>query len=190
MKITSAPVQPTPAPARRTSEDIAASAQINLDAFKNNDVPLEQEFSRVPFGQAGLQLHATSIPGYHLHWINDWHPAMTDRLHQCLKAGYKFVNQQEAETAQLLGASTTDLSGERVSRSVGTQPNGQPITAYLMKIPTEWWIEHQRPVWERADRVDTAIRRGAEGARVEGGYNPKGDSTKLTTELRKGEIDG
>lgn len=172
---------------RRTGEEVVNQTKVNLDAFKNNDEPLEEEFVRVPFGSAMMQLNATDIEGYHLHWLNDWHPQMADRIRQAQQAGYKFVTQQEVETAQLLGASTSDLSGERVSRIVGTRPTGEPITSYLMKIPTAWWMEHQNKGLEHAAKVDTAIRRGASGAKVEGGYNPASDPIKLTTKLQQGD---
>lgn len=141
--------------------------------------------TRIPFGGPQQQLAVEGIPGYHLHWINDWHPQMTDRLQQALNAGYTFVGSSEVEQSPLIGASTTDLGGSRISRTVGTRPDGNPITAYLMKIPTEYWLEHQRMVWDRADKVDKAIRRGAGGAKVEGGYDPRGEHTSLSSGLRE-----
>jgi hypothetical protein len=179
------PTQPAAPTVRRSADEINAGNKVTLDAFKNSEAPPDKEFKRVPFGSAQMKLDATDIPGYHLHWINDWHPQYANRLTQAMQAGYKFVSQQESETAQLLGASTSDMS-DRVSRTVGTRPSGEPITAYLMKIPTEWWIEHQKPVWDRADAVDTAIRRGAASAKVEGGYNPTSDPIKLTSKLQHG----
>lgn len=188
MKITqsASQVQKVMTAPTRSTQEVELQTNVLLDSFVNNDVPLEPEFVRIPFGSGLSQLNATEIPGYHLHWINDWHPQMADRINQALKAGYRFVSQQEVDTAQLLGAPTADLGGERVSRTVGTRTSGEPITAYLMKIPTEWWLEHQKPVWDRADKVDAQIRRGAAGAKVEGGYNPASDPIKLTTKLQQG----
>lgn len=180
-------VMSAPTVPRRTGEEVANQTQVNLDAFKNGDAPLEEDFVRIPFGSAIMQLNATEIPGYHLHWLNDWHPSMADRIRQSQKAGYKFVTQQEVESSQLLGASTSDLSGDRVSRVVGTRPSGEPITAYLMKIPTAWWMEHQQAGLDHANKVDAAIRRGASGAKVEGGYNPTSDPIKLTAKLQQGD---
>lgn len=177
------PTGPVP---RRSGEEIATGNKVALDSFKNSEAPATEEFKRIPFGSAQFKLDATEIPGYHLHWINDWHPQYADRITQAIQAGYKFVSQQESETARLLGAPTADVSGQRVSRTVGTRPSGEPITAYLMKIPTEWWIEHQKPVWDRADAVDNAIRRGASSAKVENGYNPAADPIKLTSKLQHG----
>lgn len=146
---------------------------------------------RVPFGQASLRLSSTSIPGMHLHWVNDWHPQMTDRLNQAEAAGYEFVTQSEVQTAMMLGGrQSTDL-GSRVSRIVGTRPDGVPITAYLMKIPEEWFREHQQPVWDRADKIDGAIRSGQfERQKDDNRYVPRQTPISLTTELKQGESDG
>lgn len=181
--------KPTPPPAprvMRSKEEVDAQTKTVLNSFQNSEPAPEPEFQRIPFGAAQAQLDATDIPGFHLHWINDWHPQSADRLNQAQRAGYKFVSQQESETSRLLGAPTADLSGQRVSRIVGSRPSGEPITAFLMKIPTEWWIEHQKGVWEHADKVDAAIRRGATGAKVESGYNPTSDPIKLTSKLQHG----
>ena len=195
MKIKHTPTQlekvmaaPTKAP-RRDAEEIATQTKVVLDSFLVGEDPLEQEFVRIPFGSAMMQLVSTEIPGYHLHMINDCHPQMADRVHQALRAGYKFVTQQEVDTAPQVGAKSTDL-GNRVSRVVGTRPTGEPITAYLMKIPLEWWHEHQKAVWEHADKVDAAIRRGAVSGKLDGSYVPKGASIKLTSKLQQGDTDG
>lgn len=175
---------------RRDSVEIDAQTKVVLDSFTSNSELPEGEFVRVPFGSVNSQLSATEIPGYHLHWINDWHPQYADRVQQALKAGYRFVTESETETAPILGYKTRDLSGNRVSRTVGTQPSGEPITSYLMKIPTAWWLEHQKQVWDHADRVDNAIRRGASGSKVEAAYNPRNDPTKISTKLQQGVEDG
>lgn len=169
-----------PSAPRRTAEEVDTQTKDVLDSFSTGSEPLDREFVRVPFGSANSQLNATEIPGYHLHWINDWHPQDADRLKKATQAGYKYVGQTEVETAPLLGAATTDLGGGRVSRTVGTRPSGEPITAFLMKIPLAWWNEHQKTILDHASKVDSAIRRGAVGGKVEGGYNPRNDPIKLS----------
>lgn len=183
-------------PARRTADDMQASTQVNLDAFKKGEEPLGEEFVRVPFGNHNTQLHSSIIPGYHLHWINDWHPQMADRLHQALRAGYRYVSPEEVDTVPTRngGNPNADIGGTRVSRIVGTRPDGQPITAYLMKIPEQWWMEHQKQIADRADSVDKAIRRGTAGGVVEGAYVPKNQPIKLKqelhTQLDQGDMNG
>lgn len=178
----------TSAPAaRRTNADIKGTAELNANAFAKQEEPLEADFVRVPFGNHNAQLVSTKIPGHHLHWINDWHPQMTDRLQQALRAGYRYVSPEEVDTypASNGGNPNADLGGTRVSRIVGTRPDGQPITAYLMKIPEQWWMEHQKPIAERADAVDKAIRRGVVAGPVEQGYIPKGDPIRIKQVLEQ-----
>lgn len=147
----------------------------------------DQPVERVPFGTANQKLNATCIPGMHLHWINDWHPAMPNRLAQALASGYKFVSQEEVSTAALLGKAsespTTDLS-TRVSRIVGARPDGAPITSYLMKIREDWHLEHQQPALDRADMVEDAIRRGQfERQKDDRRYVPRHAPINLTSKL-------
>ena len=181
MKFTRPPISSHRAKPRSAAE-ISAEALGNLQSFKEQETEYPKDFQRIPFGNAQPLLAATEIEGYHLHWINDWHPSVADRLQRALKAGYRYVTQEEVDSARLLGAGTTDLGGDRVSRTVGTRTDGSPITAYLMKIPLEWWMEHQQPVWDRADQVDNSIRRGAIAGKLEGGYNPKNDAIKISIE--------
>jgi hypothetical protein len=145
---------------------------------------------RIPFGQYGKQYAVTEIPGYHLHGIVDWHPQMADRINQALRAGYQFVTQQEVEVGYAKLDHSSDLS-DRVSRTVGTRPSGEPITEYLMKIPTEFWMEHQQFVADHANKVDAAIKRGAVGGRVgtEGRYVPAGSPIKIASKLQDGDPD-
>lgn len=153
-----------------------------------------QRAERIPFGQATLKMQATSIPGMHLHWINDWHPSMPNRLDQALAAGYQFVSQEEVDTRQNLGGGmSATLSDSQISKVVGTRPDGEPITAYLMKIPEEWHREHQKPVWDRADKIDHSIRKGTVEANGEAAarYIPKGDPISYRTKLGPtGDLNG
>lgn len=150
-----------------------------------------KQTERIPFGQGNSKLVAMKIPGYHLHWINDWHPQTPDRLNQAMQAGYIFVTQEETVTNGLLGGGTTVDLSNRVSRIVGTRPDGEAITAYLMKCQTEYHLDNQKPVWDRADSVDRAIRGGKFKENAgDGRYKPQNSPIKLSDELRKGEIDG
>lgn len=196
-KPAAAPSAAPAAPARRSPADVQAETTANLGAFANGEEPLGEDFQRIPFGNFNAQLSASSIPGYHLHWINDWHPQMPDRLNQALRAGYRFVAPEEVDTVPAMngGNPNTDLGGTRVSRIVGTRPDNQPITAYLMKIPLEWWMEHQKPIADRADAVDKSIKRGAIAGPVDQGYVPKADPIKLRQELNtrnstEGDVNG
>lgn len=168
------------------AQPVDAALKAEVETTLQNKDEYGPDFKRIPFGNPQTQLAASQLEGYHLHWINDWHPQMTDRLQQAQNAGYRFVSRSEVDHSPAgMGNPTTDLSGERVSRTVGTRPDGSPITAYLMKIPEEWWLEHQKQIWDRARKVDQAIKRGAEGTQVERGYVPRHDKIVLSTELRQ-----
>ena len=179
----------TAAQVQRATESVQAKPPITRTEHER-----PQRAERIPFGMATLKLEATSIPGMHLHWINDWHPQMPDRLQQALAAGYTFVTQEEARTRQNLGGSySTGTSESQISRVVGVRPDGLPITAFLMKIPEEWHLDHQRPVWERADNIDGTIRKGMVEASQEDRrtrYIPKGSPISLRSKLEQGEVNG
>jgi hypothetical protein len=156
-----------------------------------------KRFERIPFGQAALKLSSSVIPGMHLHWISEWHPNMPDRLNQAIQAGYTFVTRQEVQTAPLLGGGTTSDLSERVSRIGGVKPDGSPNPIYLMKIDFTYWIEHQQPVWDRADRIDQTIKRGQfERQQGDRRYIPghtqqeREAAISITTQLKQGEPDG
>ena len=155
---------------------------------EETDRPRRQE--RIPFGQARMQLASTGIPGYHLHWINDWHQTMPDRINQALRAGYQFVSQQEVDVSPGLASFSADLS-DRVSRIVGSRPDGAPITAYMMKIPLEFYEEHQAAVTDRAAKVEQAIKRGNIKGKVgeDGRYIPKDSPIKMSSKLQTGDPD-
>lgn len=104
---------------------------------------------RVPFGvpQTKLSVNNT-IDGFHLHWVND----ENSRLFQAEQGGYQFVDPSEVGVA-----------GERESRVkvlVGSNADGSPMFAYLMKIPMEYYLEDQQILQGQLDQIDKAIRSG------------------------------
>lgn len=118
--------------------------------------------SRIPMSVPRPKLSTPEIPGYHVHWINDY----VGRIAQAVQGGYEFVDQSEAliTMPDLAGASLgkgTDL-GSRVSVVVGRGEDGAPLRAYLMKIRQEWFDEDQKAGQERVDAVHEALRRGAQ----------------------------
>ena len=118
---------------------------------------------RVPFGVARLKLSAPVHPGYKRRWVND----TGGRTEQAEAGGYEFVTDtglQIGETA--VGSGNQDL-GSRVSRIVGTMPDGKPQRAYLMEIKDEFYYEDQREKQKKLDVTDNQIRKGS--------YNPDGD---------------
>ncbi|MDE2097564.1 MAG: hypothetical protein KGL39_09985 [Patescibacteria group bacterium] len=132
---------------------------------------------RASFGMARAKLDIPySIPGYHLHWIND----TPGRIAYAESVGYAFVTQDEVRlTERTLSGSL----GTNVSRLVGKQEDGvTPMQAYLMKIRQDWYDEDQRALQGKIDKVDDAIRGGNIEGHVgeHGRYIPKG-GIKLDT---------
>lgn len=125
--------------------------------------------TRVPMSVPQARLSSPELPGFHLHWMND----EPGRLEQAIKAGYAFVEKEEAVliSADLAGTgvgSGTDL-GSRVSNVVGRDANGHVLRAYLMKIRQDWFDADQQGIQQRVNDSESAIRSGRQ--RVEGENN-------------------
>lgn len=114
---------------------------------------------RIPFGVPRGKLGVLrGIPGYHLHWLND----VGSRIQEAIAGGYEFVMRDEVSLMPGVVPSNSEL-GDRVSRIVGAQEEGNPVRAYLMKIKEEWWQESQAAVQSQVDKTDRAIRKGVLG---------------------------
>lgn len=120
---------------------------------------------RVPFGIARTKLAVDQqIEGFHLHWVND----TPGRLGQALAGDYSFVEPAEI--------GLEDTRENKVMLLVGTQEDGSPMNAYLMKIPLEFYYDDQTAGQSPLDQIDNAIRGGqlsAPGDSSEGRYVPK-----------------
>lgn len=113
-----------------------------------------------------------TIPGYHLHWINDY----PGRITQALENGYEFVKPEEVNGTV---GQNTDLSGEKLRHIVGTDDSGNALYAYLMKIRQDWYDEDQAAIQHRNDIVDDAIRNGKNSQDTTGFYVPR-EGIKVT----------
>jgi hypothetical protein len=127
------------------------------------------ERKRIPMSIPKAKLSVPEIPGYHLHWINDY----AGRVAQAIQGGYDFVDESEGLVNSFSLGTASDLSGNsdlgtRVSVVVGKNEDGSPLRAYLMKIKEEWFQEDQAVGQERVNAVDQQIRRGQVGADKEG----------------------
>ena len=118
---------------------------------------------RRPFGVPVSRLSINvEIPGYHLRWIND----EPGRIPRSQESGYAFVEPEE------VGRVSND---NRVSELVGVQRDGSPMVAYLMKIPTEFYLEDRGLLESRQKDIDDAVRRGKLGQQSgDGRYVPDG----------------
>jgi hypothetical protein len=131
----------------------ANSAEQKLDAAK-------RARSRIPMSVPRAKLHTPEIPGFHVHWLNDY----PGRIIQAMDAGYSFVESDQAviTSNDLAGSpigSGSDL-GSRISVVVGKNEDGSPLRAYLMKIPNEYHKEDQQASQDRVDQVHEAMRQG------------------------------
>lgn len=106
-------------------------------------------------------------------WVND---DAKGRINQLQQRGYEFVIDDAVKVGED-GAGNTDL-GTRVSRIVGTHKNGDPMRAYLMVQPTEYYEEDQNEKENINKKVDDAIRRGEPGGSEQTSSNDgKGNRT-------------
>jgi len=126
--------------------------------------------TRIPMSVPQAKLSSPELPGFHLHWMND----EPGRIEQAIKAGYSFVDKEDAvlistDLASGGVAAGTDL-GTRVSQVVGRNANGEPLRSYLMKIPLEWFQEDQAGIQERVSAAEATIRAGRQ--RVDGETDP------------------
>lgn len=134
----------------RREAEAAMAAAANTG---NSEVPAPVEAApratrkRVPFGTVEQKLAAPPREGYHRHWFND----EPGRLLRAENAGYTKV--------------VDPATGAPISKVVGVARGGGALTAYLMEIPIEWYMEDQK-----ANETEYAQRMaGIRNGRVPGG---------------------
>ena len=131
--------------------------------------PVPAERVRKPLGSQRQKLDSAPIPGFHCHWFNDDDKG---RIKDALEAGYEHIR---------------DESGKPVSKIVGTKPQGGPLIAYRMKLPTEWWQQDQNAkVVARRSRQESMQRgvTGRGGPGDDGRYVPLGPDGRPLTQVR------
>ncbi len=122
-------------------------------------------------GTRGKLIVDGEIPGYHMHIIND----DRSRLQDATTNGYEFVSPDEIKgVSENVVSRNGELGKDRVRFLVGSQENGQPMYAYLMKIRQEWYDEDQAELQAQNDKVDEAIRKGKVTGDNPAFYVPKG----------------
>lgn len=114
---------------------------------------------RIPMSLPQQKLAVPEIPGYHCHWMR----GDAARLHQAMRAGYAFVDQDEVDLNTFgLGdgpesSGHTDL-GSRVSLVSGKGENGGVERLYLMKLPLELWEQDQAAMAVRQEQIAGQLR--------------------------------
>lgn len=120
--------------------------------------------------QGKLKIEGT-IPGYHLHILND----DRNRLQEAQDNGYEFVTPSEIKgVSENVTSRNGDIGDSRVRFLVGTQENGQPLHGYLMKIRQEWYDEDQADLQHKNDQIDDSVRKGAVNGSNPHFYVPQG----------------
>lgn len=146
-------------------------------AVQQQEAPRKRFHFGVP--QAKLQPACELDPAFHYHWIND----IPGRVEMALASGYQFVVKTEITLTPGVVPRDSD-PGSHVSAIVGSQEGGDPLRAYLMKIPLELYEESQGIIQQRIDRVDEAIRQGkTSGQEDKNFYVPKGSPIRMGTKL-------
>jgi hypothetical protein len=106
---------------------------------------------RKPFGiprsKLGVDIPEEDLNKYHYHWIND----VGGRLSEAQNGDYEFVSSKE------LGLGDRE---SKIKVLVGTNEDGSPMYAYLMRINKEWYDEDQQELQKLNDRIDEQIRKG------------------------------
>lgn len=115
------------------------------------------ERARRPMGIPRAKLAIPDMPGYVGRVIND----IPGRLAAAIEGGYEFVSREDAPNwgADEVTPGNSD-PGTKVSRVVGTNPDGTPLRGYLMRIRKEWYDEDQDAKMKRVDETADAIRHG------------------------------
>ena len=148
---------------------------------------MEQRKQRLKWGDPKLRMSVDSETvdrlsksGLTPRWVNDDGKGRIERLQQ---RGYDFVTDESTKIGDDQQGNS-DL-GARVSRVVGTNKTGDPIRAYLMVQPSEFYNEDQEEKESVNAKVDEAIRRGEAGGPNETSFNDgKGNHTYIKKETR------
>ena len=115
---------------------------------------------RTPFSANRKRLQVDNkFPGFYLRWFND----TGDRIQRALEAGYEFVKKDSVSQVGDKDVSNTKGLDSRVSKAVGQNVMGQPIWAFLMKIPNALHAEDMAEKAKVNARVDEALRAGKAG---------------------------
>jgi hypothetical protein len=112
------------AQARRQAEVERALSGSADDEQSVDTLPRRERkpFVRKPFGNFDQKLSYPDREGFHRHWFND----TPGRIMQARNAGYEQVHEDD---------------GRVVSMVVGVGRGGQPLVAFLMEVPEEWFRE-------------------------------------------------
>jgi hypothetical protein len=96
------------------------------------------------------------IPGYHCYICND----EGNKLEQALDHGYRFAQPKEVLRPNGNIVSYNNDLGDKIRYTVGKSKFGEPIYAYLLKIPLEIWEEDNAYREEKNLQIDRELQSG------------------------------
>lgn len=128
--------------------------------------PKHNRRQRSSVGGFKTRLDAPQKKGMVMRWVND-EPGRIASMHEL---GYDFAERD----------TRSDNVGTRISRNVGTHPNGEPKLAYLMETPEREYAIGVQEKEERLAPFEEAIRRGEDTTgKVEDSYQPAGSRSTI-----------
>ena len=129
----------TPSPRRGRPPATKAEAEISEAAKPRR--------RRASVGGASLKLVAPERKGFVRRWFND----LGNRIADAGELAYDFVTQPGIKSHS---------SDSRISRLVGTKPDGSPLHAFLMETPEDEFAGGVAEKEAQNRKVDEAIRDG------------------------------
>lgn len=125
---------------------------------------------RIPLGVPRSKLNAPQRQGYYRRFIND----TVGRITGAISGGYNFVSKTDLNRRQKGMTGDDFKQGEAERRLVGRQEGGEPLFAYLMEIPLEWYEADQKEKMDAILETEAVMKRGPEEGNAQGMYAPKG----------------
>tara|TARA_R110000868_G_scaffold75542_3_gene217805 strand:- start:2270 stop:2848 length:579 start_codon:yes stop_codon:yes gene_type:complete len=151
-------------------EPVQEAPAVAAEVPRNTAAPVRRKRNVFNGSEGKLKVNGT-IPGYHLHILND----EGNRITNALDNGYEFVAPGEIDgVTENVVSRNGDLGDSKIRFLVGRQEKGDAMYGYLMKIRLEWYDEDQRETQAKNDKIDQAIRKGQVNGPVANSYIPTG----------------
>lgn len=104
---------------------------------------------RIPISEARTKLNVTGKePGFHYAWINDYN------VDRALDGGYEYVEHAVSVGGRHVNRTTNTGNTSHVSTPVGAG-----VTAFLMRLPSELYIEDRSIEHNKVDQTEATMKR-------------------------------
>lgn len=135
-----------PAKDPETGKPTSGDREDRPETREEEETRAEPRAERIPLGARRQRLGAPLRKGYARRWIND-SPGRVEHAEK--RSGWTFVTKKDEEGRE-----------ERWSEIVGVNDDGNPLRAYLMEIPKEFYDQDQAEKQTPLDEFDKQLRRG------------------------------